>query len=450
LHYKSFVQAFHRKLYAGDYIYEATVRQARCPHCQKVLTDRMIVGKCPVCAEPTRGDQCEACGAILEADAVLNACCADCGSALEFGKTTQLFLAIAKLERELNDYLNAHPQWRKNALAFTKRYIEEGLRDRAVTRDLDWGIDVPQAGYDDKRIYIWAENVLGYLSASFAVCAERGESWDELFGENAHHYYVHGKDNIPFHTIILPSLLLGHGEGLRLPDEIVSSEYLTLEGRKISTSLNWAIWAKDIVGRYHPDALRYFFLANGPERRDTDFSWREFVARSNSELLGAYGNFVNRSLAFIKKYYDSRVPNGEVDATISQRLLPVFAAVGAKIEQAHLQNALEAVLELVRFGNKYFDGERPWATRTADPKHCAATLYNCVQMIANLAALLAPFLPFSSERVLAWLGQDTGWNMKRVAAGYELPEIGILFERLDKSVVDDELAQLEQRGAELW
>ncbi|MDR3119912.1 MAG: methionine--tRNA ligase [Clostridiales bacterium] len=453
--HKAFVREFHRILYAGEYVYEATVKQARCPRCAKVLTDRLIVGKCPACGAATRGDQCDACGEIPDADTIVDARCADCGSALDFGETTQLFLSISKLEYRLTDYLNAHKTWRKNAVAFTKRYIGEGLRDRAITRDLDWGIDVPKEGYGSKRIYIWAENVLGYLSASASVCANRGESWDALFGENARHYYVHGKDNIPFHTIILPSLLLGHGGGLRLPDEIVSSEYLTLDGRKISTSLNWAIWAKDIIDRYNPDALRYFFIANGPEKRDTDFSWREFVERSNSELLGAYGNFVNRSLVFIKKYYGGRVPdgvggevgNGVGGAEIQERIAAAYASVGAKIERTRFKDALDEIFELTRFGNQYFDTEQPWAAREKDPKKCAAALFNCVQIVANLAALLAPFLPFSSERVLGWLSQTAEWSIKRVAPGYELPEISILFERLDKSVVDEERARLSNRAA---
>lgn len=443
--HKTFVREFQAKLYESKYVYEKTVKQARCPNCDKVLTDRLITGRCPLCGEPTRGDQCDACGTILEADTILDARCADCGNGLIFGETTQLFIAISKLHDELVAYLNAHPQWRKNAIAFTKRYIDEGLRDRAITRDLDWGIDVPKEGYENKKIYIWAENVLGYLSTSAAICARRGESFAELFGENARHYYVHGKDNIPFHTIILPALLLGHGGNLRLPDDIISSEYLTLEGRKISTSGNWAIWAKDIVFRYNPDSLRYFFLANGPEKRDTDFSWREFVERNNSELLGAYGNFVNRTLAFIEKYFDGIIPSGNLEPEIQQNIEVLYPQVGQKIENGQLKDALDSIFGFVRFGNKYFDENQPWKTRAESAEQCEKTLFTCVQIIANLAVLLSPFLPFSSEKLFGWLEIRSEWTFQSVGSGYHLPRISTLFDRLDKVIIEEELARLNAK-----
>lgn len=445
-HHIAFVQDFHRKLYQSPYIAERTVKQPYCPACQKILTDRIIVGKCPSCGAVTRGDQCDACGEPLEAEAVLEAKCAECGGGVSFQDTTQFYLLISKLEPELRSLLRAHPNWRKNAIAFTSRYIDEGLRDRAITRDLDWGIDVPKPGYENKRIYIWAENVLGYLSASARLCAERGAAFQELFGENARHYYVHGKDNIPFHTIILPALLLAHGEGLRLPDDILSSEYLTLEGRKISTSQNYAVWARELSDRYNPDAVRYFFLINGPEKRDTDFSWREFAERNNAELVGAWGNFVNRTLAFIAKYLGGRVPQGSPDPEVQSRILAAFPAVGRRIKAGNLKSALDEVFGLVRFSNKFYDTGEPWKTRTADPAACADTLFNCVQLIANTAVLLAPFLPFSSEKLRAWLQLENRWLPQNVSAGLVLPEITILFERIDAKTVDAEIAKLPVRA----
>lgn len=239
-------------------------------------------------------------------------------------------MRISALEPELTQLLN-RSHWRKNAVAFTRRYIDEGLRDRAITRDLDWGIDVPLAGYEDKKIYIWAENVLGYLSATATVCAARQIPLEAVYGADAdaRHYYIHGKDNIPFHTIILPSLLLAHGAGYRLPDDILSSEYMTLEGRKISTSQNWGAWGKELADQYHPDAIRYFFIANGPEKRDTDFSWREFAEQNNAELVGAWGNLVNRTLAFIVKYRENEIPQGVLTAEIAGRVDVAFGAGGA-------------------------------------------------------------------------------------------------------------------------
>ncbi len=443
--HQSFVRSFHRKMYQSPYIYEKSVPQAFCESCDAFLADRFVNGLCPSCGKEARGDQCDACGKVLEPEALISPTCSVCGSAPAFKESRHLFIALTKLEDKLRAFLEARPHWRKNAIAFTSRYINEGLRDRAVTRDLDWGIDVPKDGFEGKKIYIWAENVLGYLSQSHELCLRRGEDFSELWGEHAKHYYVHGKDNIPFHTIILPSLLFANSKGWHLPDEIVSSEYLTLEGRKISTSGNWAIWLKDIIDRYHPDSLRYYLTANGPERRDSDFSWREYLNSHNSELLGAYGNLINRSLAFVEKYFDSIVPDGALNTDLKQRIDRSFRSAGAKIEKTNLRDALDEIFELVRFGNKYFDTEKPWDTRNHDPAACRNTIFNCVQLIANLSVLLAPYLPFSSERVCGWLNLDTRWEPQFVKGGFQIPKPELLFERLDKKIVEYELEQLNRQ-----
>ena len=295
---------------------------------------------------------------------------------------------------------------------------------------------MPKEGYENKTIYIWAENVLGYLSAAKRVADERGESFDELFGENAHHYYVHGKDNIPFHTII------ANGSGYRLPDQIVSSEYLTLEGRKISTSRNYAIWVKDLLDRYDADSLRYYFLVNGPEKKDADFSWTEYVNNHNGELLGAYGNFINRSLSFIAKYFDGIVPEGDVSDEWEETLRTLYDTTGKRIEEGNFKEAIDGIFDVIRKANKYFDEQAPWKTRTENVEVCKNTLYQCTRIIANLATVLAPFLPFSSEKVCWWLNVSGDWNYKTVESGYKLPEIEILFERLDKSVIEEERRKL--------
>ena len=446
-----FVQAFHKTMYENeDSIYEKSAPQAHCPCCNTVLADRLVVGQCPSCGARARGDQCDACGHVPEPEALQNPQCAACGTALAFYGSKHLYIAISKLAAQLQAYLDAHSItaqgadiWRKNAIAFTKRYIDEGLRDRAITRALDWGIDVPKEGFADKKIYIWAENVLGYLSMSHAA-ARTPQDFNALWHSgDALHYYVHGKDNIPFHTIILPALLLAHGGGWRLPDVIVSGEHLTLEKQKISTSQNWAIWAKDIVNRYHPDSLRYYFIACGPEKRDSDFSWSEYVNCHNNELLGAYGNFVNRSLVFIQKFQNGVVPEGTLPPGIANRIAEAFASVGAHLHAGRCKDALGEAFALVREANKHFDDGAPWKTRTDDPAACAQTLFTCVQLIANLSVLLEPFLPFSSSQIRTWLGiANAGWQPQNIRAGYALPEIGLLFERLDKSVVDAELAAL--------
>lgn len=431
IQHKEYVKQFHRQLYKSPYIKEQTTKQAYCPKCRKILTDRFITGTCPKCGELTKGDQCDACGEVLEADTMIEPRCSICNTLCDFTDSTQIFLLLSHLKEELTALLESHPNWRKNAIAFTKKYIDEGLRDRAITRDLDWGIDVPKKGYEEKKIYIWAENVLGYLSASMILCKKRNVAFDELFGEHARHYYVHGKDNIPFHTIILPSLLLAHGGGFHLPDDIISSEYVTLEGKKISTSRNHAIWAKDLVDKYNPDAIRYFFIANGPEKRDADFSWHEFVERNNTELAGIWGNFVNRTFVFIIKYLKGVVPGGELHDTIKQKIESSFDEIGRKIEKGNFKNALRLCFDLIRFGNKYYDQTAPWNTRLSQPEECANSLYNCIQLIANISVLLEPLLPASSTKIHNWLKIPALWKPVLIPEGQKIPEIEILFEKID-------------------
>ncbi len=444
IEHKNFVSSFHKKLYESPYVLEKETEQAYCESCRTFLSDRFVIGKCPECGHDTRGDQCDICGTILEQEHIIQPVCAVCRNPISFRYTKHLYIEITKLEENIKRFVNDHPQWRKNAISFTNRYIDEGLRDRSLTRDLSWGIDVPMEGYAGKKIYIWAENVLGYLSASKIVAEKRGTDFQQLWGEDGLHYYVHGKDNIPFHTIILPALLIANGEGWHLPDEIISSEYLTLEGKKISTSQNYAIWVKDIVDRYHPDSLRYFLISNGPEKKDSDFSWHEYVKCHNGELLGAYGNFVNRTLVFVKKYYNGAVPCGKLNESIKNEIEELFEKTGIFIQSGHFKDALEGIFKTIRNANKFFDLEQPWITRNTDGEKCKNTIYNCVQIIANLSIVLNPFLPFSSEQVRKWLGIDNCWNRQTTHENLLLPDISILFDRLDISIVEEEVDKLRK------
>jgi len=443
--HKSFVRDFHKKLYSGGYVCEKTIQQSYCSHCGQFLPDRFVRGVCPSCGSSARGDQCEACGNVLEPENLIDPVCSICGGTPELRPSTHLFLAVTKLKEALDDYVESHQGWRKNAYEMSKRYIREGLRDRALTRDLDWGIDAPKEGYENKKIYIWAENVLGYVSDCYRLCRDKGLDFLE-FWNNSRQYYVHGKDNIPFHTIILPSLLLGRTDvKFSLPDEIISSEYLTLEGRKISTSGNWAIWAKDLLQRYDPDSIRYFLTANGPEQRDTDFTWNEFINSHNGELLGAYGNLVNRSLVFIQKFFEGRVPGIAQDSAMLAALDSLYPAVGSLIERGSFRAALDSVFTFVRKANKYFDEEQPWITVKNEPEKCGATLNTCVQIIANLSVLLDPFLPFSSAKIRRIFGlENPGWSPVRISAGLELGPVDILFERIDKKVIQEEQQRLKE------
>jgi len=337
--------------------------------------------------------------------------------------------------------------WRLNAREMTRRYLKEGLHDRAISRDIDWGIPIPIQGFDGKRVYVWFEAVLGYFTTSLRWAQETGQpkAWQDFWNSDAISYYIHGKDNIPFHTVIFPGLLLAMDRDYNLPDRIISSEFLTIEGKKLSTSKNWAIWIPDYLENYQADALRYFLTVNGPEARDADFSWREFVERNNGELAGAWGNLVNRTVSFVDRYFEGKVPGGSNPE--GKQLLgdieSVFSTAGNSIEEGRFKEALKLAFEQVRACNKYFDSQAPWKTIKTDKVACAATIAVCIQAIVNLAVLTEPFLPFASAKVLEALGRGKVlWEMQIVEEGTPVEKPGILFPNLDKEIIDIELAKL--------
>ncbi|HEK9102695.1 methionine--tRNA ligase [Bacillus pfraonensis] len=443
-HHHETVQKIFLRLLGEGFIYKKTVEQAYCETCTQFLPDRYVEGICPHCQEPARGDQCDACSAILDPLDLLEKKCKLCGSTPAVKETEHFYFALHKFQEQMKDAVAVAKQkgaWRDNAVQLTERYLQEGLQDRAVSRDLPIGVPIPVKGYEDKKIYVWIEAVSGYYSASKRWAKETGKDDGEFWSSSAKTYYVHGKDNIPFHSIIWPAVLLGIGEKA-IPRHIVSNEYLTVEKRKLSTSKNWAVWVPDILERYNPDSIRYFLTINAPENRDTDFSWREFIYSHNSELLGAYGNFVNRTLKFIEKYYDGAVPKGHVNLELQERVEGLYRSVGRAIEQAHFKVALETIFETVRFANKYFDEEQPWKQREENPAACEETIYTCVYLIVNFAQLLEPFLPFSSERVRNILSiSSVSWECKNVLPK-QIGHVQPLFERIDVKQIEREVEKL--------
>lgn len=443
------VQAIIRRLYADGWLYPKTQEQTWCEHCSKFLPDRYVEGTCPRCgAKDARGDQCDSCGSLLDPCDLADQRCKLCGNRPGLRKTQHLFFKLSSFQKDIQELAALKElSWRLNARETTRRYLKEGLLDRAISRDIDWGIPIPIEGYEDKRVYVWFEAVLGYLTTSRRWAQEIGlpDAWKGFWSKEATSYYIHGKDNIPFHTVILPGLLLAIDRNLKLPDRVISSEFLTIEGKKLSTSKNWAVWIPDYLENYPADSLRYFLTINGPESRDADFSWREFVERNNGELAGAWGNLVNRTLTFVHKYFDGRVPAGS--NAEGQRLLAeiksLYAATGALIEDGHLKEALKLVFEQVRACNKYFDSQAPWQTVKTDKEVCANTISVCIEAIVNLAVLTAPFLPFASAKVFQTLGlADVSWQWQRVPGGSPVQKPEILFPNLDKDVIDKEIAKL--------
>ncbi|MEE8205197.1 MAG: methionine--tRNA ligase, partial [Dehalococcoidales bacterium] len=389
------------------YIYKATVSQPFCAKCRRYLPDRYIEGTCPYCSySDARGDQCDQCGKPLTPAELVDPRCGICGGTPEFKDSEHFFLKLTAFEDRILAWVRKQTHWRPNVLNFTLRYLEEGLKDRAITRDIDWGIPLPVTGFPGKRLYVWFEAVIGYLSASKEWARSSGDDkkWQDFWqGDAARSYYFIGKDNIPFHTIIWPAMLMGYG-GLNLPYDVPANEYLIIEGRKLSSSRNWAVWLPDYLARYDPDPLRYLLSANMPETGDTEFSWREFVRRNNDELVATYGNLVQRVLTFVYRNFDGGVPSYS-DMGIEKTPEPtqleidslvVLNDVGEAISKCHFKLAIKKAMTLAQEANRYLEATSPWKVIKADRKAAAASLYIALCVISYLKTMLYPFLPFSS------------------------------------------------------
>lgn len=439
------VSEFIKELYSKGYIYEKEVEQTYCPNCNQYLLDRYIEGKCPSCGSHAVGDQCDECSEIFESEDLLEKKCIFCKSEPIIKETKHLFFALSKLETDVKRIYIRQNGWRENAQKITSRYLDEGLRDRAVTRDFDWGVDVPFEGFEDKKIYVWIEAVMGYLTASMKCIDERGEDYMEYWnGEDSRIYFVHGKDNIPFHTVIFPAIL--SGLGIKRPNiREISSEYLKLEGKNFSAVKNWAIWPDYILERYNVDLIRYYLINNGPEIKDTDFTWKSFVNSNNNELVGLFGNLINRVLAFINKNFEGEIPQGTVDKEFKDKMFKLYCDVGDNIEEGHFKKALESIFTLIKKANKYFDDEKPWVNIKKDRDKCAQSMYVCVQIIANLSNLLEPFIPFAAEKIRGFLGiNEAVWMPIEIKNG-KINGLKILFERIDKNIVEEELERLKDK-----
>jgi len=437
------------------HIYKDTVSQPFCPSCQRFLPDRYIEGTCPYCqSSRARGDQCEECGKPLNAAELLAPRCRICATTPIFKDSEHFFLKLSAFQEQLSRWVSQQGRWRPNVHGLTRRYLKEGLRDRAITRDMEWGVPVPLEGFEDKRIYVWFEAVIGYLSAAkeWAKLSGDAEKWRSFWQQDeAKSYYFIGKDNIPFHTLIWPAMLMGYGN-LNLPYDVPANEFLTIEGRKLSTSQNWAVWLPDYLSRYDPDPLRYLLSVNMPEARDTDFSWREFVRRNNDELVATYGNLVNRVLTFVYKNFEGEVPQpGELDDTSKELLKEakntLLRAVDDYLKKCNFRDAIKSALSLAREANRYLDEKSPWKEIKENRSAAATSLYTVICVISRLKTMLYPFLPFSSQKLHEYLGfsgnvEDYGWEQSPPEPGQKLNEPKPLFTKLDEKLAEEETGRL--------
>jgi methionyl-tRNA synthetase len=486
-------------LYRNGYIIEKTTLGAISPSTGRTLPDRYIEGTCPICGyDSARGDQCDNCGNQLDPEQLINPRSRINGETPEFVETEHFFLDLPAFAEAIGNWLDQREGWRPNVLKFSRNLLDD-LQPRAITRDLEWGVPIPLDGWrdrTDKRIYVWFDAVIGYLSASIEWARRSGdpEAWRQWWaadglGKDAVGYYFMGKDNIVFHSVIWPALLLGYsGEGdkggepgelgrLNLPTEVVSSEYLTMEGKKFSSSRRVVIYVRDFLERYDADALRYFIAAAGPESNDTDFTWAEFVRRNNDELVAGWGNLVNRSISLAAKNFGAIPPATELTPA-DEALLAVartgFTTVGELIGKHRQKAAIGEAMKVVAEANKYLSEQAPWKLKSDDEKPRMATvLHVALQVVSDANTLLTPFLPHSAQKVFELLGGTgrhstmpsivevddldggpsypvltgdyTGgarWESVPLVAGTPLAAPKPVFRKLDPSVIEEELARL--------
>ena len=447
-----------RSLHEKGYIYTNAMLLPECPSCRRFLPDRYVEGTCPHCGNSSaRGDQCDNCGRTLNPEELLGLRCRICGTVPQFKESEHFFLRLSAFQGPLLEWVQRQTHWRPNVLNFTRGYLNDGLKDRAITRDLAWGVPLPVAGYDDKRIYVWFEAVAGYLSASMEWAQEQGrpDGWEDFWKDpDSRSYYFIGKDNIPFHTIIWPAMLMGYG-GLNLPYDVPANEFLSLESRQFSTSRNWAVWLPDYLERYDADPLRYYLSANMPESGDSNFSWAEFVRRNNDELVATYGNLVHRVLTFTYRNFEGRVPTpGELDPRSRELVGHVATSlrlVDGSLSACRFRMAMTQVMALAQEVNRYLDSMAPWKTLKTDRAATATTLWAALSAINCLKVMFSPFLPFSSQRLHEMLGfrgsmESVDWDwegtIEHLPPGQPLLEPRPLFTKLDEAVVEEEAQRL--------
>lgn len=449
-HHQKIVQEIFLKLLEQGDIYTKTETLPYCPKCKRFLPDRYVEGTCPKCNyKNARGDQCDECASLLDPKDLIDPRCKVCGTSPEFRESEHFFLKLSKYQNNIEHLLKESKNWRANAKGFTKKLLNEGIKDRAITRDTTWGIPIPVKGYEDKRIYVWFEAVSGYLTSSieYSHDQEKPDLWRDFWeNKSAYHYYVHGKDNIPFHTIIWPIILLGRG-GLNLPDAIISSEYLTLEKKQFSKSRHWAVWLPDFLKSFEGDYLRYVLIANGSETSDADFSWQEFSERINKELIGNFSNFIYRTLQLIENNFDCKLnPNlepNDLQKNLIEKTIATFETSGKLIENGHFREALKLIFELAEAGNKFLATTEPWKTIKNDRSAAEKDLAACFFVIYALSTLIKPFLPRTAEKLEKTLGKISDeWifeKPKKIETNKSTP----LFKRVEQEDVEREVQKLK-------
>ena len=442
---------FFRKLYDEGKFIEQTSMQFYDDEAQTFLADRYVMGTCPKCGnERAYGDQCESCGSTLSPDELINPHSTISGGAISKRETKHWYLPLDQYDPMLREWiLEGHKEWKSNVYGQCKSWLDSGLQPRAVSRDLDWGIPVPVEGAEGKVLYVWFDAPIGYISATKDLTPDWEKYWKS---EDTKLVHFIGKDNIVFHCIVFPSMLKAHGEYI-LPENVPANEFLNLEGDKISTSRNWAVWLHEYLDEFpgKEDVLRYVLCANAPETKDNDFTWKDYQARNNNELVAVLGNFVNRALVLTQKYYEGAVPTlgelTEYDEQTIAELGGIKSSLESNIENYRFREALKDAMNFARIGNKYLADTEPWKVVKTDPERVKTILNIALQITANVAVAIEPFMPFSSEKILNMLNiNKLDWeslgSMSLLEAGHVIGKPVLLFEKIEDDVIEAQLKRL--------
>lgn len=446
---------FFKRLYDNGKFIQKTSMQPYDEQAGEFLADRYVVGTCPHCgSERAYGDQCEACGTSLNATDLINPHSALTSAPVTLRETSHWYLPLNDYQEALGKWiLEGHKEWKTNVYGQCKSWLDMGLQPRAVSRDLNWGVPVPVEGAEGKVLYVWFDAPIGYISNTKEILPDTWQQWWKSPESRIINFI--GKDNIVFHCIVFPAMLMAYGDGYQLPDNVPANEFLNLEGDKISTSRNWAVWLHEYLEDFpgKQDVLRYVLTANAPETKDNDFTWSDFQARNNNELVAILGNFVNRAMVLTHKYFQGVVPAPAafepVDEALFAEILDIKQRVSEKLDTFHFRDALKDAMDMARAGNKYLQETEPWKVAKTDMARTATILYCALQLCADMAILFEPFMPFMAQKLRTMLGvSPMPWNAigsrDLVASGAQIGEPELLFEKIPDEAIEDQLKRLDE------
>ena len=445
IHYQ-ISQDFFKYLYDKGLIYEETIQQLYCENCEKFLPDRYVEGICPVCGAEARGDHCEVCGRALDPIELVEPKCLTCGNTPVIRDSTQYFFKLSHFQKPLEEYITTNPYLPPNVRNYAQNWLKEGLQDWIMTRDMKWGIPVPLEGAEGKVIYVWGEAFIGYMSSAAAWSRRTGIPWEDYW--NGHVVHFIGKDIIYHHSLFWPAMLLGRD--CKLPDDIFAGEFLSLEGRKMSTSKNWVVWVADFVKDFDSDLLRYYLTINAPLNKDTDFSWDEFQRRVNDELADVIGNFLHRTFTFTKKFFDGKVPEyknpSEADLEFEQAIKELPDKVGELISEMKFREGLVEIILTAKKGNKYFNDQEPWKAVKEDMEKASNCLYLSNQLCKAMAVLLKPYIPNKADAIcnIINIPTENTWDDAKVflETGHEINKAKPLFKKIEDKVIEAQKEKL--------